>query len=183
VVDGDLDFGNKDAHLVGGMPGAGLSGELLIVDQYAYLRAYGETQFLSENVAQLTLSPLDASGPSFIVQQIVAIATDPGVSPVYVGTESEPGGSAYHIRVEYNRSALNSTHSATVVQALPASGKLDLWITTNGFQLERLEVSTSTAAGGAASVRLLLSNWNGVSLIAPPPVSELQSVAPPVLTQ
>jgi hypothetical protein len=183
-VDGDIDFGNKTAHVVGGLPGVpGLSGELMIVDQYAYLRQYGETQFLTENVAQLTLSPLDASGPSFILQQILGVATDPGVSPVLVGTESEPGGSSYHIRVDFSRSALNSSHSATVIQALPGTGKLDLWITTNGLQLERLEVSTSSPEAGAASVRLVLSNWNGVSLLTPPPVSEIQSVAPPVLTQ
>jgi hypothetical protein len=185
VVDGDLDFTNKAAHLLGGMPGVpGLSGELLIVDPYAYSRQYGETQFFTQNVAQLTLSPLDASGPSFILQQILAVATDPGLSPVLVGTEDEPGGSSYHIRVDFSRSSLDaSKHSATVIQALPGSGKMDIWITTGGLQLERLEVSTSSPDAGAAAVRLLLSNWNGVSLITPPPPSEIQSFAPPILTQ
>jgi hypothetical protein len=183
-ADGDLDWGNNAAHVIGGLPGLpGLDGEVYIYQQYAYVRGYGEKQFLSENVAQLTLSPLDASGPAFIVQQILAVALDPGVSPVLVGTESEPGGQSYHIRVDFSRSALNSSHSQTVIQALPGTGKLDLWITTGGLQLERLEVTTTSADAGAAAVRLQLSNWNGVPLITPPPPSEIQSVAPPVLTQ
>jgi hypothetical protein len=47
-------------------------------------------------------------------------------------------------------------------------GKLDLWITLGSFELERLEFSTNNPSAGAAAIRLVLSNWNGVTGIKPP---------------
>ncbi len=173
VADGDIDFANKTAHVTGGLPGLpGFSGELIVVDPYAYSRPYGATKYVMAGDSDLSINPALSSGPEFIVTQILAVANDPGLSPVLVGTEPEPSGPCYHIRVSVTQSALNSKlSSSTVVQAL-GSGKLDLWITQGDFELERLEFSTSDPNAGAAAVRLVLSNWNKVSPIVPPPASE-----------
>lgn len=180
VADGDIDFANKSAHMVGGAPGLpGFSGELIIVGQYAYSRPYGATQYTLSSATSLALNPADPAQALYIVSQMVAVANDLGLVPVLVGTEQEPGGSAYHIRVSVSQSALNSGLAALqVVQAL-GSGKLDLWITQDGFQLERLEFSTSDPNSGVAAVRLVLSNWNGVSPIDVPPDNQIDTGASP----
>lgn len=178
MADGDIDFANKAAHIVGGMPGLpGVSGELIIIDPYSYFRAYGQTAFTGGDDSSLPLNPALASGPLYIVQQIVAVADDPGLNPVLVGTEQEASGSCYHIRVDVSQKALNSTLSSQpAVQAL-GSGELDLWITYGDFQLERMEYKTSDPNAGAAAIRLVLSNWNEVSPIAPPPENQVATPA------
>jgi hypothetical protein len=65
-----------------------------------------------------------------------------------------------------------------VVQAL-GSGRIDVWITQGDFQLERMEFSTSDPKAGAAAIRLVLSNWNGVSPIDVPPDNQIDTGASP----
>lgn len=165
--------------MVGGAPGIpSLSGEVIVVDAYAYVRAPGAVLYTSQGNSNLALNPALASGPLFIVEQVVAVANDPGLNPVYVGIEQEQYGACYHIRVDVTQTALNSKLSSLqVVQAL-GSGKIDLWITQSGFQLERLEFSTSDPASGAAAVRLVLSNWNNVSAIEAPPQNQVDNGVP-----
>jgi hypothetical protein len=158
------------------MPGIpGLSGELIISGPYAYFRAYGGTKYSMAGTSTLLLDPTSASGPIFIVSQMVAVANDTGSNPVLVGMEQEPnGGSCYHIRVTVSQSALNDKlKSLQVVQAL-GSGKIDLWITQGDFQLERLEFSTSDPNAGTAAARLLLSNWNSISPIEQPAADQFE---------
>ncbi len=179
-AEGDIDFANKNAHFTGWAPGLpGFSGEMIIVDPYAYTRAYGATQFELSGSSSLSINPADPSYVLYIVKQMLAVANDPGSSPVMVGTEQEPGGASYHIRITVTQSALNAGLAAVqAVQAL-GNGQLDLWITHDGFELERLEFSTSDASTGAAAVRLVLSNWNGVSPINVPPDNQIDTGASP----
>jgi hypothetical protein len=165
--------------VIGGAPGIpNLSGEVIVVDAYAYVRAPGAVLYTSEGNSNLAMNPALQSGPLFIVQQVVAVANDSGLSPAYVGIEQEQYGACYHIRVDVTQSALNSKLSSLqVVQAL-GSGRIDLWITQNDFQLERLEFSTSDPASGAAAARLVLSNWNNVSPIEAPPANQIDSGLP-----
>jgi hypothetical protein len=178
VADGDIDFVNKRAHIIGGMPGLpGLSGELMIMDPFAYFRGYGQTLFTGGDDSTLPINPALPSGPLYIVQQVVTVANDASLNPVLVGTEQEPSGSCYHIRVDVSQKALNSTlASQPAVQAL-GSGELDLWITYGDFQLERLEYTTSDPNAGAAAVRLVLSNWNSVSPIDQPAENQVATPA------
>ena len=157
------------------MPGLpGVSGEMIIVDPYLYYRPYGATKYTFNGTSTLPINPVLPSGPLFIVQQMVVVASDPGLSPVLVGTEQEASGPCYHIRVDVTQSALNSKLSSlNIVQAL-GSGKLDLWITQGDFQLERLEFSTTDPNAGAAAIRLILSNWNRVSPITGPPPNQFE---------
>jgi hypothetical protein len=180
VADGDIDFTNKTAHIVGGLPGIpGYSGELIVVDPYAYYRAYGQTTYQVTGDSSLTVNPVDSSLTLYFIQQIVAVANDPGLSPVLVGAENEPGGLSYHIRVDVTQSALNSKlQSLQTVQAL-GNGQINLWITESGFELERLEFSTTDPHAGTAAVRLLLSNWNGVGPITAPPANQMNNGASP----
>jgi hypothetical protein len=174
VADGDVDFTNKTAHVIGGLPGVpGLSGEVIIVDQYAYVRAYGATRYTLESASSVSINPSLSSGPAVVVTQMLAVANAAALSPVLVGTEQEPSGPCYHIRVDVTKSVLNDKLSSlAVVQAL-GGGKLDLWITQGDYQLERLEMSTSDPNAGAAAVRLVLSNWNDVAAITDPPITQV----------
>jgi hypothetical protein len=176
---GDIDLANQTAHVIGGVPGVpNLSGEVIVVGSYAYVRAPGAVLYTSEGNSNLAMNPAAKSGPLFIVQQVVAVASDPGLNPVYVGVEQEQYGACYHIRVDVTQSALNSKLSSLqIVQAL-GSGRIDLWITQNDFQLERLEFSTSDPASGAADVRLVLSAWNNVSPIEAPPANQVDQGLP-----
>jgi hypothetical protein len=176
---GDIDFANKTAHVIGGVPGIpNLAGEVIVIDPYAYVRAPGGVTYTSEGDSDLPINPALSSGPLYLIQQIVAVANDKGLSPVLVGVEQEQYGSSYHIRVDVSQSALNSKlASLQAVQAL-GSGQLDLWITQSGFQLERLEYSTSDPSSGAAAIRLVLSNWNNVSPILAPPANQMNLGAP-----
>jgi len=150
----------------------GLSGELIVADSYAYSRGYGATKYSMSGASTLMIDPTAASGPLFIISQMVAVANDPGSNPVLVGTDQEMYGLCYHIRVTVTQSSLSSKLSALqTVQAL-GGGTLDLWITTGDFQLERLDFSTTDQNAGAAAARIVLSNWNNVGPIKPPPASQ-----------
>jgi hypothetical protein len=169
-----VNFDYATAHVTGGVPGIpNLAGEVIVVDPYAYVRAPGAITYTSEGDSNLPINPASASGPLYLIQQVVAVANDKGLSPVLVGVEQEQYGSSYHIRVDVSQSALNSKLSSLqAVQAL-GSGQLDLWITQSGFQLERLEYRTSDPSSGAAAIRLVLSNWNNVSPILAPPANQM----------
>jgi len=174
-ADGDIDFGNTTAHVIGGMPGLpGVSGELIVVHPFSYYRGYGATKYTSGQDSDLSINPADPKQSLFIVQQVVAAASDKSLSPVLVGTEPEPGGACYHIRVEVTQSALSSKLANLTFVQDKASGWLNLWITQGDFQLERLEFSTSDPAAGAAAIRLVLSNWNMVSPIQGPAENQVE---------
>jgi hypothetical protein len=176
-ADGDADFANSAAHIVGGMPGLpGVSGELYVVGTFTYFRGYQATKFTEGAATDLPVNPAQASQGLYLVKQIVAAASDKTLRPVLVGTEQEPGGAAYHIRVAVTAEALSSQLANLLAVKNKASGQLDVWITQGDFQLERLEFTTSDPAAGAAAIRLVLSNWNNVAAIKAPP--QAQIVAP-----
>jgi hypothetical protein len=178
VADGDVDFANQAAHVTGGMPGLpGVSGELIIIHPYSYFRAYGQTTYTGQDDSTLPINPAMSDGPLYIVQQIVATADSSSLNPVFVGTEQEASGSAYHIRVDVSKKDINSSLGALNSVWALGSGKLDLWITYGDFQLERLEYSTSDPNAGAAAIRLVLSNWNSVPPIQEPPANQFASPA------
>lgn len=176
TAEGDVDFQNQTAHLSGGMPGLpGVSGELVVIHPWSYFRAYGETKYTMTGDSELPVNPVLANGPLFVVQKILDVAADPGLSAELVGTEDEPSGPCYHIHVNVTQSALNSQlASLSVVEAL-GSGTLDLWITQGDYQLERLQFTTSDPAAGTAAIRLVLSNWNRVQTITGPPANEFEA--------
>ncbi|MGA3057725.1 MAG: hypothetical protein ABSE70_06775 [Candidatus Limnocylindrales bacterium] len=172
-AEGDVDLVNMTAHITGWVPGLNLSGELIVVDPYAYTRGYGATKYSQITDSTLPLNPVLPSGPAYYVQQIVAIAADPRLSPVLVGTEQEPGGAAYHVRVDLMPDVVNdklgaSGHSFGI-------GTLDLWILHDGFYVERMEFRTSDPSAGAVAIRLVLSNFNNVSPIDAPPDSQIDT--------
>jgi hypothetical protein len=178
VADGDVDFANQAAHVTGGMPGLpGVSGELIIIHPYSYFRAYGQTTYTGQDDSTLPINPAMSDGPLYIVQQIVATADSSSLNPVFVGTEQEASGSAYHIRVDVSKKDINSSLGALNSVWALGSGQLDLWITYGDFQLERLEYSTSDPNAGAAAIRLVLSNWNSVPAIQEPPANQFASPA------
>lgn len=165
MADGDIDIGNATARVVGGMPGLpDLSGEMLVTDIYTYTRKYGETKYTVGAASSLVLNPATSVFPIF--QSVMTLANDPTLSPVLVGTENENGVSVYHIRIEVSTAAMQ-TGLKSVGQAL-GGGMLDLYITTDTFQVERLDFSTSDPNAGTAAARFVFSNWNGVSPILTP---------------
>ena len=171
TADGDIDLVNKSAHVIGGLPGVpGFSGELIVVSPYAYFRSYGATKYSSAGDSTLSVNPAvsSVSSPAWLMGQILTLANDPALSPVLVGTEQEASGSTYHIRVEVTK-AVAQTALNSVGQAV-GSGKLDLWITQDSFQLEHLEFSSADLSTGVAVFRVVLSNWNNVpEILAPDP--------------
>jgi len=179
TADGDIDLANKSAHVVGGMPGVpGLSGELIVISPYAYFRAYGGTKYSSAPDSTLSvMNPALSSVPSpaWLIGQIMGIANDPALSPVLVGTEQEASGSTYHIRVEVTKNVAQASLNS-IGQAF-GNGKLDLWITQDSFQLERLEFSSADPSAGVAAFRLVLSNWNNVSAILAPDPNNMETPA------
>jgi hypothetical protein len=75
---------------------------------------------------------------------------------------------------EVAQTALNSVGQAA------GNGKLDLWITQDGFQLERLEFSTADPSAGVAAFRVVLSNWNSVPAIVAPDPNNMETPAVPL---
>jgi len=185
VAEGDIDLLNKAAHVTGGVPGLpALSGELIVISPFAYFRSYGETKYaMSDDTAMDGLNPALASAPSpaWIVREIVTIANDPSLSPVLVGTEQEASGPAYHIRVEVTKEVAQSALKS-IGQAL-GSGELNLWITQDGLQLERLEFKTADPSSGTAAIRVVLSNWNNVQAIKAPDPQNFDIPALPSIGQ
>jgi len=176
VADGDIDFAKKAAHVTGGMPGLpGMSGEIIVVQPFAYFRGYKETQFTQQDSSALSIDPSDQSTSLYFIQQIVGAASDKTLSPVLVGVEQEPGGPSYHIRVAVTQAALSSQLSNLVSLQEKGNGQMDLWITQGDFQLERLEFSTSDPAAGTAAIRLTLSHWNSVGAITQPAYNQVAS--------
>ena len=175
-AEGDIDFANKAAHVTGGMPGlSGVSGELIVFQPYAYFRGYNETQFTQQDSSGLSIDPSDQNTSLYFIEQVVGAASDKTLSPVLVGVEQEPGGPSYHIRVAVTQAALSSQLSNLVSLQEKGNGQMDLWITQNDFQLERLEFSTSDPAAGTAAIRLTLSHWNSVGVIKQPAYNQVAS--------
>ncbi len=184
-AEGDIDLLNKAAHVTGGMPGLpALSGELIEISPFAYFRSYGATKYaMSDDTAMGVLNPALSSAPSpvWIVREVVTIANDPALSPVLVGTEQEASGPAYHIRVKVTKEVAQAALKS-IGQAL-GSGELNLWITQDSFQLERLEFTTADPSSGAAIVRVVLSNWNNVQAIKAPDPQNFDIPAVPSIGQ
>jgi hypothetical protein len=177
-AEGDIDLVNKTAHVIGGMPGLpGISGELIVVDPYSYTRPYGGTKYTLGQTSTLSINPALPSGPAYLVQQIVAIAADSRLSPVLVGTEQEPTGAAYHIRVEVTPDVVNDKLGASGHSF--GTGILELWILQDGFHVERLQYSSSDPSSGPVAIRLVLTNFNNVQPISAPPDSQIDSGALP----
>jgi hypothetical protein len=179
TAEGDIDLANKSAHVTGGMPGVpGLSGELIVISPYAYFRSYGGTKYSSSDDSTLSVNPAlsSAASPAWLIGQIVGIANDPALSPVLVGTEQEASGSTYHIRVEVTKEVAQTSLNS-VGQAF-GNGKLDLWITQDSFQLERLEFSSADPSSGVAAFRVVLSNWNSVPAILAPDQNNMETPVP-----
>jgi hypothetical protein len=180
TAEGDIDLANKSAHVVGGLPGVdGLSGDLIVIDPYAYFRAYGGTLYSSLDETTLNVNPAlsTVSSPAWLIGQMLAIANDLALSPVLVGPEQEPSGPTYHIRVEVTKAVAQSALN-TAGQAL-GSSQLDLWITQDSFQLERLEFSSADPSAGVAVIRVVLSNWNAVPVILAPDPNNMVTPAAP----
>jgi hypothetical protein len=174
LADGDIDYANNAAHITGGLPGLpGLSGEMIVTQDFAYIRGYGATRYTEETASSLSIDPALSSQSLYFIQQIVAAASDASLSPVLVGMESEPGGQCYHIRVAVTQAALSAKLSNVPNLQDKGNGQMDLWITQNDFQLERLEFTTSDPAAGAAAIRLVLSHWNSVGEIDAPPQNQV----------
>jgi hypothetical protein len=172
VVDGDIDLANKAAHIVGGMPGLqDMSGEMIIIDPYTYYRTYGQTQYAEGDDSGLAVNPALPSGAAYIIEQVLAIASDPSLSPTLVGIESTPSGSAYHVRVSLSSDAVNSKLSS--FGKAFGGGQLDLWIMQDGYWLERLEFSTPDPTIGPGAIRIEFSKWNDISPIEAPPAVQL----------
>jgi hypothetical protein len=171
-AEGDIDLYHQAAHITGWMPTiAGMSGEMIVIDPYLFSRGYGETQYQVGYASSLPINPATPSGAYYIIEQILKIASDSSVSPVLVGTEDEPYGKAYHVRVQITPSAANDKLAAS--GQLLGSGQLDLWILQDGFWLERMEFATSDPSAGAAAVRIVFSNFNKVAEINYPPDKQI----------
>jgi len=150
------------------MPGLpNMSGELIVIDPYMYSRFPGATQYTLGQDSDLAINPALPSGPAYLVQQILAIAADARVSPVLVGTEQEPTGAAYHIRVDLTPDVVNEKLGSSGHAF--GTGTLNLWILHDGFFVERMVFSTSDPSFGAAAVQIVMSNFNNVEPIEPPP--------------
>jgi hypothetical protein len=169
IAEGDIDLANKRAHVTGGVPGIpGLSGEMIVIDPYVYVRTYGQTKYAASGNTTIPFNPALSGGtsPVWLVGQIVALANSADLSPVLVGTENDGGVATYHIRVDVTKEV--ATQALKSVGQAFGTGNLELWITQDGFQIERLEFSTSDPTFGAAVFRLVCSNWNNVSQINAP---------------
>ena len=166
--------------MTGGLPGqAGFSGELIVISPYAYYRSYGETKFsLADDTTLGVLNPALSSAPSpaWLISQIVTIANSTSLSPVLVGTEQEASGPCYHVRVEVTKDAMQSILN-NANQTL-GGGMLNLWITQDTFQVERLEFTSSDPSSGVAAYRVVLSNWNNVPAILSPDPANMVTPAP-----
>jgi hypothetical protein len=171
-AEGDIDLFHQAARITGWMPSiAGISGEILVVDPYLFTRTYGQTQYQVGYSSSLPINPATPTGAYYIIEQILKIASDSSVSPVLVGTEQEPYGAAYHVRVQITPNVANDKLGAS--GQLLGTGELNLWILQDGFWLERMEFSTSDPTAGAAAIRIVFSNFNRVSAIDIPPDKQI----------
>jgi hypothetical protein len=171
-AEGDIDLLHQAARITGWMPSiAGISGEILVIDPYCFTRTYGETQYQVGYASSLPINPATPTGAYYIIEQALKIASDSSVSPVLVGTEDEPYGKAYHVRVQITPNVANDKLGAS--GQLLGSGELNLWILQDGFWLERMEFSTSDPTAGAAAIRIVFSNFNNVPAIDIPPDKQI----------
>jgi hypothetical protein len=144
-----------------------MSGELIVMDPYTYSRFPGANKYTLGQDSDLAINPALPSGAVYLVQQIIAIAADSRLSPVLVGTEQEPTGAAYHIRVDLTPDVVNDKLGSS--GHAYGTGTLNLWILHDGFFVERMVFSSSDPSFGAAAVQIVMSNFNNVAPIEAPP--------------
>lgn len=174
VADGDIDFANEAARVVGGMPGVpDLSGELIVVHPNAYYRTYGQTQYTEIDDSLLSINPaLNSNSVDLVVNELLTLGADESLSPRLVGIENEPSGPAYHVTVDIPASKANDTLGA--VGSIFAGGTLNVWVTADSNNwLERMEWSQADQTAGAAAIRLVLSQWNAITPIEVPPAIQI----------
>jgi hypothetical protein len=176
-AEGDVDLFHQAAHITGWMPSIpGVSGEIIVVDPYVFSRGYGETQYQVGYSSSLPINPATPTGAYYIIEQVLNIAADSSLSPVLVGTEQEPYGAAYHIRVQVTPNVANDKLAAS--GRLLGTGELNLWILQDGFWLERMEFSTTDPSAGAAAIRIVFSSFNNVPSIDVPPDKQIFAGSP-----
>ena len=173
TASGDIDLANTAAHIQGTLPGLpDFAGEVIVVKGYAYVRTPGQDKYVLEADTSLALNPADATGgPAAMVQTIIQIAADPSLSPQLLGTDPEPGGACYHIRVQATPDLVKAKMG--LVGTGVGTSTLDLWIFQDSFRVERLELHTSDPTTSAA-IRLVMSNYDNIAPINPPPAEQFE---------
>jgi hypothetical protein len=170
-VSGDIDLANQAARLQGELPGLpGAAGEIIIANDYAYIRGPNDTKYSAAAAGNLFTNPADPAGAAADVIGMVKIAADSRLKPQLVGTENIEGADCYHIKVIVDPSVANSVLEAAGT-ALGA-GELDLWIMQDGFRVAMMEFHTSDPKAGAAAFRLVLTDYGESLNIQAPPIDQ-----------
>ena len=149
-----------------------MTGEIIVVEPYAYVRGYGETKYSMEGSSALFLDPASASGPWSIIQKIVDVADDPRLTPTLVGTEQEPTGPCYHIQVKVTPEVVSANLGLT--NQLIGTGTLDMWIYTGSLLVERIQYQGFDPHVGVAGVRMVMTSYNAVGQIKAPPLDQYE---------
>lgn len=171
---GDIDLANKSAKLQGQLPGLpGAAGEILIANDYAYIRQPGDSKYSASAVGNAFANfpnPADPAGVAADVIGFIQIAADSRLKPQLIGNENIVGVDTYHIRVTVDPSVANAVLNGA--GSALGSGQLDLWIMHDGFRVAVMEFRTSDPKAGAAAFRLVLTNYGEALNIQPPPIDQ-----------
>ena len=157
---------------------AGVSGELIVVHPNAYYRTYGQSVYTEADDSTLWLNPSsNSNSANLIVNNLLKAAVGKDLNPQLIGTENEPSGPAYHVRVEITKAVANDTLGA--IGSVFGAGTLDVWVTADSHNwLERMEYRQADQTSGQAAIRLTLSHWNDIPAINVPPAVQLATPQP-----
>jgi hypothetical protein len=170
-ISGDIDLSNKSAKMQGQLPGLpGAAGEIIIANDYAYIRRPGDAKYTAAAAGNLFINPADPAGVAANVVGFVKIAADSRLKPQLIGTESIKGNDCYHIRVVVDPYVANSVLNGA--GSTLGSGQLDLWIMHDGFRVAMMEFRTSDPRAGAAAFQLALWNYGESLDIKAPPTDQ-----------
>ncbi len=170
-ISGDIDLSNKSAKLQGQLPALpGAAGEIIIANDYAYIRRPGDSKYTAAAAGNLFINPADPAGVAADVIGFIQIAADSRLSPQLIGTENVVGQETYHVRVTVDPSVANAV-LAGAGSAL-GSGQLDLWIMQSDFHVAVMEFRTSDPKAGGAAFRLVLTNYGESLNIQAPPIDQ-----------
>jgi hypothetical protein len=173
-AEGDIDLANQSIHFTGALPGIpGLAGEVLIVQDYAYVRVPGETKYSMEGADQLFVNPANPQDlPISMVKSVIVTADDGRLQPRLIGMEDVLGDTCYHVRVTLTKEVV--TNKLGLSGEALGTGTLDLWIVQDTFNLRVLEFHGSDDVAGPMAIRLTLSDFDSIEPITAPPPEQFE---------
>ncbi|MGH2456911.1 MAG: LppX_LprAFG lipoprotein [Candidatus Limnocylindria bacterium] len=182
-LEGDLDLENEAAQLTFAVPAMlGLSGEVILADETAYLKT-SMTGELYSKVDAPSGEMGTVTDPDVALEEVRTFLDEEGVETQKLDDVDCGDRTCYAVRMTIPSGVLADAGEEVDMLPTDAFGEaltLDLWFDRENLWLSRVSTSVTSDAVGTFSLTLTLSAFNEAVDVAPPPDDQVTD-QPPIL--